>query len=53
MPPPDDANAEPPSFPFTSEPSQLNNVPPPIGDFLAEYQGRLIVFGVAGADPDC
>lgn len=45
----DNANAEPPSFPFTSELSQLNNVPPPIGSFLSEYQGRLVVFGVAGA----
>jgi hypothetical protein len=45
----DNANAEPPSFPYTSELSQLNNVPPPIGSFLSEYQGRLVVFGVAGA----
>ena len=45
----DNANAEPPAFPFTSELSQLNNVPPPIGSFIAEYQGRLVVFGVPGA----
>lgn len=45
----DNANAEPPNFPFTSELSQLNNVPPPVGSFIAEYQGRLVVFGVPGA----
>lgn len=45
----DNANAEPPNFPFTTETSQLNNVPPPVGSFLAEYQGRLVVLGVAGA----
>lgn len=45
----DNANAEPPYFPFTSELSQLNNVPPPVGSFLSEYQGRLVVFGVPGA----
>jgi hypothetical protein len=44
----DNANAEPPNFPYTAELSQLNNVPPPIGSFLAEYQGRLVVFGVPG-----
>jgi hypothetical protein len=45
----DNANSEPPNFPFTSELSQLNNVPPPIGSFLSEYQGRLVVLGVPGA----
>ena len=45
----DNANAEPPNFPFTSETSQLNNLPPPVGSFVAEYQGRLVVFGVPGA----
>lgn len=45
----DTANSEPPSFPFTTETSQLNNVPPPVGSFVAEYQGRLVVFGVPGA----
>lgn len=45
----DNANAEPPSFPYTAELSQLNNIPPPIGSFLAEYQGRLVIFGVPGA----
>lgn len=45
----DNANAEPPNFPFTTETSQLNNIPPPIGAYVAEYQGRLVVFGVPGA----
>jgi hypothetical protein len=45
----DNANSEPPNFPFTSEVSQLNNVPPPVGSFIGTYQGRLIVFGVPGA----
>jgi hypothetical protein len=45
----DNANSEPPNFPFTSEISQLNNVPPPIGAYIAEYQGVLAVFGVPGA----
>jgi hypothetical protein len=43
------ANAEPPNFPFTTELAQTNNVPPPVGQFVNEYQGRLCVFGVAGA----
>lgn len=41
----DNANSEPPNFPFTTEVSQLYNVPPPVGAFIKEYQGRLIVFG--------
>lgn len=41
--------SEPPNFPFTTETAQINNVPPPIGAFVREYQGRLIVFGVLGA----
>jgi hypothetical protein len=45
----DSGNSEPPNFPFTTETSQLNNIPPPIGSFLYEYGGRLLVFGVAGA----
>jgi hypothetical protein len=45
----DSGNAEPPSFPFTTETAQFNNIPPPIGAFLNEYQGRLCVFGVPGA----
>ena len=45
----DNANAEPPNFPFTSEISQLYNIPPPIGAAMAMYQGRLIVFQVTGA----
>lgn len=45
----DFTNAEPPNFPFTSETAQINNVPPPIGAFVNEYQGRLCVFGVPGA----
>jgi hypothetical protein len=46
----DFGNSEPPNFPFTTETSQLNNIPPPIGSFIYEYQGRLLVFGVAGAN---
>ena len=42
----DNAQAEPPNFPFTTETSQLYNVPPPIGKFVKEYQGRLLVYGV-------
>jgi hypothetical protein len=45
----DNGNSEPPNFPFTTETSQLNNVPPPVGAYVAEYQGRLVVFGVPGA----
>lgn len=41
----DTAASEPPNFPFTTEISQLNNVPPPVGAFVKEYQGRLIVYG--------
>ena len=45
----DNAGSEAPSFPYTTETSQLNNLPPPVGKFINEYQGRLCVFGVAGA----
>src|SRR5207249_11776458 len=45
----DTANSEPPNPPFTSEITQIYNVPPPIGKFLDQYQGRPIVYGVAGA----
>lgn len=45
----DAANAEPPAFPFTTETAQQNNVPPPVGAFVNEYQGVLIVYGVPGA----
>ena len=45
----DTSNSEPPNAPFTSEITQSFNVPPPIGQFLSDYQGRPIVFGVAGA----
>lgn len=45
----DTSNSEPPNTPFTSEIAQNFNVPPPIGQFLADYQGRPIVFGVPGA----
>src|SRR5579859_750264 len=41
----DNANSEPPNFPFTTEVSQLYNVPPPVGSFLKEYQQRLLIFG--------
>lgn len=46
----DSGGSEPPAFPFTIEISQLNNLPPPIGKYLNEYQGVLVVFGVSGAD---
>lgn len=45
----DTSNSEPPNAPFTSELTQNFNVPPPIGQFVADYQGRPIVFGAAGA----
>jgi len=45
----DNADAEPPNFPFTTELVQANNVPPPVGQFVNEYQGRLVVYGVQGA----
>lgn len=45
----DTSNSEPPNAPFTSEIAQNFNVPPPIGQFVADYQGRPIVFGVTGA----
>jgi hypothetical protein len=45
----DTANSEPPNFPFTTEVAQTNNVPPPIGSFVNEYQGVLTVYGVPGA----
>lgn len=45
----DNGNSEPPAFPFTTEVSQLSNLPPPIGLFLNEYQGRLLVYGITGA----
>jgi len=41
----DNANSEPPYFPFTTEVSQLFNVPPPVGAFLKEYQARLLIYG--------
>lgn len=46
----DNGNSEPPAFPYTTETSQLNNIPPPIGSFIHEYQGRLLVFGISGAN---
>lgn len=45
----DIANSEPPNAPFTSEIAQAFNVPPPIGQFLDQYQGRVIVYGVPAA----
>lgn len=45
----DGADSEPPDIPFTTETSQLYNIPPPIGKFVKEYQGVLIVYGVEGA----
>ena len=44
----DSANGEPPNFPFTNETAQLYNLIPPIGSFLAQYQGTIIVYGVGG-----
>lgn len=44
----DNAQSEPPSFPFTTETSQLFNIPPPVGAFLKEYQGRLVIYGIPG-----
>jgi len=44
----DNGNSEPPNFPFTTETAQTNNVPPPVGSFVNEYQGRLLVYGVSG-----
>jgi len=45
----DTANSEPPNAPFTNEIDQKQNVPPPIGAFLQDYQGRVLVYGVPGA----
>jgi len=42
----DTANSEPPNPPFTSEIAQIYNVPPPIGAFCQDYQGRVLVYGV-------
>jgi hypothetical protein len=41
----DNGQSEPPNFPFTTEVSQLFNVPPPVGAFLKEYQARLLIYG--------
>lgn len=43
----DTANSEPPNPPFTSEITQIYNLPPPIGKFLQDYQSRVLVYGVA------
>lgn len=45
----DTANSEPPNPPFSSEITQIYNIPPPTGKFLDQYQGRPIVYGVTGA----
>jgi hypothetical protein len=45
----DTANSEPPNPPFSSEITQIYNVPPPIGTFIQDYQGRVLVYGVPGA----
>jgi hypothetical protein len=45
----DTANSEPPNPPFGSEITQIYNVPPPIGSFLQDYQGRVLVYGVKAA----
>jgi hypothetical protein len=45
----DNGNSEPPNFPFTTEVVQSTNLPPPVGQFVNEYQGRLVVYGVPGA----
>jgi len=44
----DSANSEPPNVPFSNEITQIYNVPPPIGQFVDQYQSRPIVYGVAG-----
>jgi hypothetical protein len=46
----DTANSEPPNFPFTTETSQVNNLPPPVGSFVRMYQGVLCVFGITGEE---
>jgi hypothetical protein len=46
----DYTNTEPPAFPFSTEQAQLNNIPPPVGKFVNEFQGRIIVYGVAGQE---
>lgn len=45
----DTANSEPPNAPFSSEIAPATNIPPPIGKFLQDYQGRILVYGVSGA----
>lgn len=40
---------EPPNDSFSNELAQIQNVPPPIGTFLQDYQGRILVYGVLGA----
>jgi hypothetical protein len=45
----DNDNSEPPDGEFTQEIQQLYNIPPPIGTYVAQYQSRLQVLGVAGA----
>jgi hypothetical protein len=45
----DPYDAEPPNFPYTTETSQVYNVPPPIGAFVNEYQGVLCIYGISGA----
>jgi hypothetical protein len=45
----DTAQSEPPNPPFSSEISQIYNIPPPIGQFVDQYQSRAIVYGVTGA----
>ena len=42
----DTANSEPPNPPFSSEITQIYNVPPPIGTYIQDYQGRALVYGV-------
>lgn len=40
---------EPPNDSFSNELAQIQNIPPPIGSFLQDYQGRILVYGVPGA----
>lgn len=42
----DNANSEPPNPPFSSETEQIYNIPPPLGKFVDQYQGRAIIYGV-------
>jgi len=44
----DNDNNEPPDGNFTLETEEFNNDPPPVGTFVKEWQGRILVFGKSG-----